>query len=286
MQAGDGHRTDAEIDRNVDLRPGGALEAQPGGGRPHQREVDVQFDRAGGQNRAEEPVRVGEVQDDLAALDGCFHHEFAVRTLLGGVPFEVGACCRAQQPRLDPRAAGRAQHEDRRSPGGVRGLETEPHAAPDFGRRRDDPQIIGGRQQFDRGLLRQGRVGRHGERHGVADRQYQVQSLGGRQTQQSLDAGHRVVGGPDVDRRDAQERRWPGLHEGEVRDRAEEDRQPAQQQIPVELGRAPAIELREDVDGVVEQRVQPVEPQDAAYVRGRRRRRGLGSRLKDTEQFQ
>ena len=132
-----------------------------------------------------------------------------------------------------------------------------------------------GRKQRDRRARFEPSLRLGSQSQGVPDGKYRVESLVGGHTQHRLHARRRIIGRPHIDHRDAQDGRRPGLHEGKVAHAAEEVGEPRQQLIPVELGTAPAVNLRQDVDRILDQASEPVEPKHAAGVR----RGGRGCRV-------
>ena len=245
-------RAEVEVHREVGLETRPALQVESGGLRPADEQVDLDLERPARQDRGEEAVGALQAQNHPSTLDRGLDRERALGPPGQHVPGQVGSRGGAHPPALHARAAGRSQHHHRRRPRRRRGLEAGPYASGNFGGQRPDLKI-GRRQQHRPSAQLERGVRGGGQGGGLSQRKDQVEVRLGLHPQHGLYSGYRVVGEPDVDGRDTQKRRRPGLNEREVGDPAEEGRQPSQQQVPFELGASPPVQLGQHRDRVVDQ---------------------------------
>ena len=244
----------------------------------------LELDRpAARQDRGQEAVGAGEAEDDLAVLDRELGDERAVRTALRHVPLQVGAHCETELLSLDPRPPGDSQDHDPRRSCGARRLDARAKLPADLHARRRNTQVRR-RQQLDRRVGLEGPLGLRDQGRRLPDGERKIETVAGPEAQYGLNAGNGIGGGPDIDDRDAQDWRRPGLHEGEVADAPEQRGEPLEQQVPVEACRAPAVQVLQDVDRILNECGEPVEAERPAYVRRCRGCCGLWADLDDAEE--
>ena len=232
-----------------------------------------------GEDRGEEAVGAGEVDDDRAVLDRDLDQHVAVGLPGSDVPAQVGADRGAQLLRLEAGAAGDAEQRHR--------LAARPVTATPMRARPETSAVVAAGRCAARpgaaGRWRRRRSGRRRARPrarapggaGSATSSFFARST---RAEARIPGTAGVVGGADVDHADPQHRRataGPGLHEGDLGDAVGEPGEPVQQLVPPQVG-APAVVAREGGDRVVEQVAQQVEAEPALDVR--RRGGGRGDR--------
>ena len=280
-------RAELDVDRDVDGESGAALEVEPPAAGPAGEEVEGHPQAAVGEDRGEEAVGVGEVDDDRAVLDGDLDQHVAVGQPGSYVPAQVAPDGGAQPLCLDP-GATRDAEQRHGLPVHTGHSDPDARAARDLGRggRRVDPQLPRG-HQVDRSAGEQVAGESHVQREPWTEGYLDVQLLGEVDPGGGTDPRDGVAGGAEVDHEDAQHRRAAArarLHEGDLGDAVGEPSEPLQQLLPLQVG-TPVVFLRKGCERVVEQVVEQVEAEPALDVRRCGRGRGDRATLQQAEQL-
>ena len=280
-----------DVDRDVDGEAGAALEVEPAAAGPAGEEVEGDPQAAVGEDRGEEAVGAGEVDDDRAVLDRDLDQHVAGGLPGSDVPVQVAADRGAQLARLEAGAAGDAEQRHRLAVHSGHG-DPDAGAARDLGRggRRVDAQLARG-QQVDGGAGVQVAGQADVQRESRTERDLDVQLLREVDPGGGTDPGHggmassvgprstmkiRSTGGPPP---------GPGCTKATLATLLANRASRSSSSSHSQVGGTPAVVAPRGGERVVEQVAQQVEAELALDVRRRGRGRGGGVALQQAEQL-